>query len=315
MSTERSHIRRLGTRGSHLALWQARHVQEAIARAQPSTAIEVRTVETRGDVLTDTPLWTQGGQGFFTSEIDQALLSGEIDLAVHSLKDVETETQDGLTIAAVLPRGPVEDVLVSRGHRRLEELPRGARVGTCSLRRRASILRARPDLVCDDLRGNVPTRIARLDQGDYDAIVLAEAGLERLGLAHRIVQRLPAAHFVPAPAQGAIAVMCRKNDEETKALLRLIDDASTHAAVRVERAVLTALEAGCQAPVGVLAEVKGRRIEARARVWSANGRDCITAQVKRFLWEEDAIAMELAYELSLRGARSLIQAARASLVA
>lgn len=242
-----------GTRGSRLALWQTQHVAHALEHAWPGLTCRMQRFETRGDRTPDVPLPEIGGKGLFTAELEQALHAGHIDLAVHSLKDLPTETADGLTLGAILGRTTAHDVMVAREPWTLETLPEGASVGTSSRRRAAQLRHHRPDLRVLPIRGNVDTRVAKVHAGAYDAAVMAAAGLERLGLTEAITTRLPAAVMLPAPGQGALAVQCRADDAETLALLAALDDAADRAATTAERAFLHALGGGCATPVAAYA--------------------------------------------------------------
>lgn len=246
---------RIASRGSELALWQARAVEEAIRAASPGTEVEIAVVRTTGDRILDVPLAKIGDKGLFTKEIDEALLAHRADLAVHSLKDVPTRVPDGLEIVAVSRREDPRDVLILPPGRRgrLAELPSGARVGTSSLRRRAQLRALRPDLEVLDLRGNLNTRLAKLDRGDHDAIILAAAGVLRLGWEPRIAEYLDPAEWLPAVGQGALAVVARAGDAQIGELLTAFHDPFTAACTAAERAFLAALEGGCQIPIGALA--------------------------------------------------------------
>lgn len=256
----------IGTRGSELAMWQARHVASALSARAGGRRVELRVIRTRGDRDLQTPLHAIGqrppipnhrdrslDKGLFTRQIEEALLAGEVDLAVHSLKDLPTQLPDGLLLGAVPEREDPADVVVSKAAPHLEALPAGAVVLTGSLRRRAQVLHRRPDLNVRDVRGNVPTRLRKLAESDACAIVLARAGLVRLGLAGRISHRLEPAEFLPACGQGALAVEVRHDDEALSELLRSIDHAASRAAVTAERAFLAALGGGCQVPIGAYA--------------------------------------------------------------
>ena len=249
------HPVRIASRGSQLALWQTRAVEEAIRAASPGIEVEIRVIRTTGDNVLDVPLAKIGDKGLFTKELDVALLSGEADLAVHSLKDVPTRVPDGLEIVAVGRREDPRDVLIVPPGRTgdLASLPAGARVGTSSLRRRAQLGALRPDLEVIDLRGNLNTRLAKLDRGEYDAIVLAAAGVLRLGWEDRIAAYLDPAEWLPAVGQGALGVVCRAGDERIRALLGDFHDPMSQACTAAERAFLARLEGGCQIPIGALA--------------------------------------------------------------
>ncbi|MFL5385612.1 MAG: hydroxymethylbilane synthase [Longimicrobiaceae bacterium] len=246
---------RIASRGSELALWQARAVEDAIRRAAPDVGVEIRVIRTTGDHVQDVPLAKIGDKGLFTKELDAALLAGEADLAVHSLKDVPTRVPDGLEIVAVSHREDPRDVLILPPGQTgsLATLPPRARVGTSSLRRRAQLGALRPDLEVLDLRGNLNTRLAKLDRGDYDAIVLAAAGVLRLGWEDRIAERLDPSAWLPAVGQGALGVVARAGDGRIRALLADFHDPFTAACTAAERAFLAALEGGCQIPIGALA--------------------------------------------------------------
>ncbi|HEY8052949.1 MAG TPA: hydroxymethylbilane synthase [Steroidobacteraceae bacterium] len=269
---------RIGTRASELALWQARHV-EALLRAQPGAPpVELVHIKTSGDAQRDEPLWKVGGRAFFTREIDHALVSGAVDIAVHSLKDLPTTLETGLTLAAMLPRADPRDALLSRDGAGLLRLPRGARIGTSSLRRRAFLKRLRPDVVLAELRGNVPTRIAKLQQGDYDAIVLAAAGLERLSLKSHISEYLSAEEFPPAVSQGVIGVCARADDAETRRWLAALDNTAARLAASAERALLKRIEGGCQVPLGALATITNGRLNLHACVCAHDGSRVLVAR-------------------------------------
>ena len=307
---------RIGTRASQLALWQANRVADLI-RAQPGApVVELVHIRTEGDARTDVPLWQVGGRAFFTREIDRAQLAGEVDLAVHSLKDLTTVLEAGLALGAVLEREDPRDALLTRGARQLADLPAGARVGTSSLRRRAFLAHARRDLALAELRGNVPTRIERLREGRYDAIVLAAAGLKRLGLEQHVSAYLPIGEFPPAVSQGAIAVVRRAEDAEAARWLGSLDHRATRLATAAERALLKRVEGGCQVPLGALATLQGERIRLEAVVCALDGSLRISADAETVLaGEGDATAVDLGErvgaELLARGATRIIELERA----
>ncbi|MGC1460324.1 MAG: hydroxymethylbilane synthase, partial [Steroidobacteraceae bacterium] len=281
---------RIGTRASALALWQANRVADLI-RAQPGApAVELVHIKTEGDVRTDVPLWTTGGRAFFTREIDHAQLAGEVDIAVHSLKDLSTALADGLALAAVLEREDPRDALLSRQGATLKDLPAGARVGTSSLRRRAFLLRARPDLQLLELRGNVPTRLERLEQGRFDAIVLATAGLKRLDLAAHIASFIDPRVMPPAVSQGAIGVCARSGDAAAQHWLRRLDHPPTRLAVTAERALLRRVEGGCQVPLGALATLHQDQLQLLASVCALDGSVSLDAQDQALLGAEPLAA-------------------------
>jgi hydroxymethylbilane synthase len=241
---------RIATRKSALALWQAEHVAALLRVAHPGLSVDLVPMSTRGDEILDQPLAAIGGKGLFLKELEVAMLEGRADLAVHSLKDVPSQLEAGFVMPAILPRADAADAFVSNHFADLRVLPQGARVGTSSLRRQAQLRALRPDLQLLDLRGNVGTRLGKLDQGNYDAIVLACAGLERLGLASRIRSRLAAPDWLPAPGQAAIAIEAREGHAGVLALLSALDDADTRLAVEAERAMNQALGGSCTVPVG-----------------------------------------------------------------
>ena len=297
---------RIGTRASALALWQANRVADLI-RAQPGAPdVQLVHIRTEGDVRTDIPLWAAGGRAFFTREIDRAQLANEVDIAVHSLKDLSTLIADGLELAAVLEREDPRDALLTHQGASLEDLPQGARVGTSSLRRRAFLLRARPDLSLLELRGNVPTRIERLAEGKYDAIVLATAGLKRLNLSAHIAAYIEPAVMPPAVSQGAIGVCARAGDESALQWLDALDHAPTRVAVTAERALLRRIEGGCQVPLGALATLAGARLTLRASVCALDGTVSMDCQDEAPAAEAAALGVRVADQLLARGAASII---------
>ena len=299
-------ILRIGTRASALALWQANRVAYLI-RAQPGApAVELVHIKTEGDLRTDIPLWAAGGRAFFTKEIDRAQLAGEVDIAVHSLKDLSTLIAEGLELAAVLEREDPRDALLAGTGVTLLSLPQGARVGTSSLRRRAFLCRARPDLTMLELRGNVPTRIERLSQGRYDAIVLATAGLKRLDLHAHIASHLEPAVMPPAVSQGAIGVCARAGDEHALRWLRALEHAPTRVAVTAERALLRHLEGGCQVPLGALAVVKGAQLHLQASVCALDGTVSIDCDDQAPLADAASLGVRVAGQLLARGAADII---------
>jgi hydroxymethylbilane synthase len=257
---------RIGTRGSALAFWQSRHVSAMLSAVSPGVRVELVEIRSAGDDDSVVPLWQLEGTGFFTSTLERALAAGDVDVAVHSYKDLPLEGTTGLIVAAVPARGPVEDVLCARDGRTLRTLPTGARVGTCSSRRTAQVKAARPDIQIVSLRGNVPARIERVTAGELDAVVLARAGIVRLGLEDHVSEVFDAQAFLPAPGQGAIAVQCRAGDQALVELLASIADDATRRSVATERALLHALGGGCSVPVGALARAVSDHIVLDAAV-------------------------------------------------
>jgi hydroxymethylbilane synthase len=263
---------RVGTRGSTLALWQARHVVDWLQRALPDVLVTLVEIISTGDEQRDVPLTTVEGTGFFTAALDRALLAREVDVVVHSFKDVPVEMDAGLAVAAVPARGSVEDVLCARDGLTLAALPLGARVGTCSARRTAQLRAIRADVDVRPLRGNVPRRLEHVTTGDLDAVVLARAGLERLGLEAHITEVFPIERMLPAPAQGALAVVCRARDTAVQATLAAFDDPAARAETTAERSVLHALGGGCSVPVGAVARYHDGLLHLSAAVFAIDGR-------------------------------------------
>lgn len=302
---------RIASRGSELALWQARWVESKLRQSDPELPVEIRVVKTTGDRILDVPLARIGEQGLFTKELDLALLSGEADLAVHSMKDVPTRVPDGLRVAAVLARSDPRDVLIGRKREgALAALPAHARVGTSSLRRRSQLLALRPDLRVEDLRGNLNTRLARLDAGEYDAILLAAAGVLRLGWQDRISTFLSPPGWLPAVGQGALAVVVRE-DGPTFERVRALDDPATATAVTAERAFLRAVEGGCQIPVGALAALDGDGLRIHGSIGSLDGRQSVRAVEHGPVEAAEEIGERLAAELiSLGGGKILAEVRR-----
>jgi hydroxymethylbilane synthase len=315
-NTEQNPIR-LGTRASALARWQAEWVAARLREA--GHAVELVFITTSGDAQQVGSIGTIGGQGVFTKEIQRALLDGRVDLAVHSLKDLPTEPVAGLVLAAVPPREVVADVLISRNGKTFAELPAGARIGTGSARRQSQLRHARPELEYLDIRGNVDTRLNKLAAGEYDAIILAAAGLTRLGLADRITEELPRAMILPAVGQGALGLETRADDLATITALATLNDAASHAAVLAERAMLATLRGGCLAPVGGWARFESEgTLKLDGTVLSLDGRARLLVHESDELdlagerWPEQAAALGelVAQQLIMSGAERLIAAAR-----
>jgi hydroxymethylbilane synthase len=287
----------IGSRGSQLALWQARWVQARLAELGLESRIEI--IKTTGDKVLSVPLSSVGGKGLFTKEIEDALLAREVDLAVHSLKDLPTEIPAGLHITAIPQREDPRDAIVGR---RLPELREGAKVGTSSLRRSAQLRRMRPDLQVESVRGNVDTRLRKLDEGQYESIVLAAAGLTRLGWSGRIAEALEPEVMCPAVGQGALAVETRIGENACQAL----DHAATRAAVTAERAVLSALGGGCLTPIGAHARVEGEQIRLMAIVLSADGAQSVRDEAEGLACDAQRIGCELGERLLKQGAARLL---------
>jgi hydroxymethylbilane synthase len=294
---------RLGTRASPLALWQANHVADLL---RPYVSVELVEIETTGDQVRDRPLSQIGGDGLFTKEIQRAVLGGRADVAVHSLKDLPTTPVDGLVLAAVPARGPTGDAFVSLRHRTFEELPQLATVASSSLRRRAQMLLRRPDLRLVDIRGNVETRLRKLAEQDLDAIILAQAGLERLGLSAQCTEILDPAWMLPAVGQGALGLECRADDGATRSLLEKLDHPPTSAAVRAERSMLRALGGGCQVPIGASTRIDGATLTLRGVVLPPNGARRVLAESSGPSAAAETLGQTVAHSLLAQGANDLL---------
>jgi len=303
---------RIATRASKLALWQAQHVQQLLQAALPEQAVEIVHVSTIGDRDKTEPLSSLGAFGVFTREVQKVVLDGQADIAVHSLKDLPTEIVPGLTLGAVPERGATHDVLLIPQFRRGDEcslaaLQEGALIGTGSVRRRAQLLHARPDFKFAEARGNVETRLRKLDEGEFDALVLAAAGLTRLGLAERIDCELSAPLMLPAIGQGALGIECRSDDETTQLRLALINDTATHAAVTAERTLLHTLRGGCHAPIAATTRIEGDQLQLEAVVLSPDGKQRFYANGQQS--DPTALGESVAESLREQGADGLIAAA------
>ncbi|MFV2065557.1 MAG: hydroxymethylbilane synthase [Pirellulales bacterium] len=299
---------RLGTRASALARWQAEWVAGELEKF--GAEVELVEISTDGDRQQSAPIGSLGAQGVFTKQIQQALLDGAIDLAVHSLKDLPTESIDGLKLAAVPPREMVNDVLVARHAKTLDDLPDGAVVGTGSLRRRAQLLHLRPDLKVCEIRGNVDTRLRKLDEGQCDATLLAAAGLRRLGRSDRITQVLAPAVFLPAVGQGALGIEVRGDDSDAIDAVGRLNDPLSHATVEAERTLLAALEGGCRAPIGAWGRVVDGRLWLSAVVLSPDGGERIYDEAAGEVTVPRSLGEHVAVDLLARGAGRLVDAAR-----
>ena len=303
----------IGTRKSQLALWQADYIAAQLRQCQPGVEVVLRHIVTHGDRVQDRPLPEIGGKGLFTAELEMALHTGAIDLAVHSLKDLPTALVPEFIIGAIPARASPFDVLVSGNGYTLDTLPHGALIGTSSLRRSAQLKAIRPDLVIEPLRGNVPTRVEKTRNGAYDAVVLAAAGLDRLAMADYITQILPAAMMLPAPAQGALGVQCRTDDQAIRAMLAPLDDSGTRVVVTAERAFLHALDSGCRLPVAALAQIDGDQLRLIGRVISLDGEQGIEVGGTSDLSEAEALGTRLAQSALKQGARAILQAIEAQI--
>ncbi len=301
---------RIGSRGSRLALVQARGVMEALA---PHATVELEIIQTQGDRVTDRPLSQVGGSGLFIKEIEKALLEERIDLAVHSMKDVPSGVAEGLILAATTERKDPRDAFVSLRAESIESLPQGARLATGSLRRRSQLLAARPDLQIEDLRGNVPTRLEKLDASDWEGIVLAAAGLERLGLADRISSLIPVETMLPAVGQGALAIEIREADETLGKSLKRLNHYASERAITAERALVARLEGGCQVPIGAYAALHDDVIRLRGFVGSVDGAKHLKQEVSGRSDQAENLGLELAGRMLEAGAAEIIQEVEASL--
>lgn len=299
----------VGTRSSQLALWQADYVISCLQQHYPGLEIEKRLMTTKGDQILNAPLAKIGGKGLFTKELETAMLEGEIDLAVHSLKDMPVVVPEGLVITAITERADPGDALVSPRYNSFEELPQGAKVGTSSLRRKAQLLHARPDLQIHDLRGNVNTRLRKMEEEGFDAIILAAAGLKRLGFQDRIRQLLPQTLCLPAVGQGALAIETRLADVATREMLAFLNDPATRACTTAERSFLAAVEGGCQVPVGVYAVMnEAQQLQVEAIIASLDGKTLLRDSLIGAADDAQQMGTELANKLLDQGGREILQA-------
>ena len=297
---------RIATRKSPLALWQANHVREALLARNPGLKVELLTMTTQGDKILDTPLAKVGGKGLFVKELELGMLEGRADLAVHSMKDVPVEFPDGLGLAAVLPREDPRDVLISNRFSSIDELPDGARVGTSSLRRQCQLRARRSDLQILDLRGNVNTRLKKLDEGAYDGILLAAAGVRRMGWESRITELLPPEQFLPAIGQGAIGIEIRLDDERVAGLVAQLNDPRTATRIAAERALNERLQGGCQVPIAGYSEISHGVIVLRALVGRPDGSELVQGVISGKPEDAEELGQVLADDLLSRGAREIL---------
>ena len=301
-------VLKIGTRQSLLALWQSNHIAACLRKQYPECEVVLKKIVTKGDKILDVPLAQIGGKGLFTKEIEEDLLSGEVDLAVHSLKDMPTVLPEGLCLTAITERANVGDAFVSNDYACFEELPLGAVVGTSSLRRKAQLLAARPDLTIRDLRGNVDTRLRKLDEGLYDAVILAAAGLERLGHGDRIKAIIPSDVCLPAVGQGALAIECRTDDAEVRQMLDFLNDQPTVYATAAERAFLGLLEGGCQVPIGVHADVNGEQIKIEAIIAALDGSTVLRDTIEGAAVDAVALGQKLGKKMLANGGQKILAA-------
>ena len=299
---------KIATRQSPLALWQANYVKDRLQQLYPDLIIELVPMVTKGDVILDSPLAKIGGKGLFVKELENALLTKEADIAVHSMKDVPMQFPEGLGLAVICQREDPRDAFVSHSYRTFAELPQGAVVGTSSLRRQCQLKALRPDLDIRSLRGNVGTRLSKLDNGDYDAIILASAGLIRLGLADRIASFIDVEQSLPAAGQGAVGIECRTDDMQVQALLAPLADAETTYCVRAERAMNNHLQGGCQVPIGGYAVLQQGQLYLRALVGDIDGSRIIRAEGKSAVENAEVLGVQIAEQLLAQGADKILQA-------
>ncbi|WP_290521133.1 hydroxymethylbilane synthase [Aggregatibacter sp. oral taxon 458] len=299
---------KIATRQSPLALWQANYVKDRLQQLYPDLTIELVPMVTKGDVILDSPLAKIGGKGLFVKELENALLTKEADIAVHSMKDVPMQFPEGLGLAVICQREDPRDAFVSHSYRTFAELPQGAVVGTSSLRRQCQLKALRPDLDIRSLRGNVGTRLSKLDNGDYDAIILASAGLIRLGLADRIASFIDVEQSLPAAGQGAVGIECRTDDMQVQTLLAPLADAETTYCVRAERAMNNHLQGGCQVPIGGYAVLQQGQLYLRALVGDIDGSRIIRAEGKSAVENAEILGVKIAEQLLAQGADKILQA-------
>ncbi len=297
---------KIATRKSPLAMWQANFVKDRLEALYPELQVELVPMSTQGDKILDTPLAKVGGKGLFVKELETAMLEGRADIAVHSMKDVPVEFPEGLGLHTICEREDPRDAFVSNRFTAIDELPQGAVVGTSSLRRQCQLRAARPDLVIRDLRGNVNTRLAKLDTGEYDAIILAAAGLKRLEMAHRITAFIEPEQSLPANGQGAVGIECRLDDHELHALLAPLEHPETRIRVLTERAMNRALQGGCQVPIGAYALVEGEEVWLRGLVGSPDGSRVIRDEIRGPLADGEALGHTLAQRLLADGADAIL---------
>ncbi|MCG1034474.1 hydroxymethylbilane synthase [Leclercia adecarboxylata] len=299
-------VLRIATRQSPLALWQAHYVKQRLEACHAGLRVELVPMVTRGDVILDTPLAKVGGKGLFVKELELALLEGRADIAVHSMKDVPVDFPEGLGLVTICEREDPRDAFVSNHYDSLDALPQGSIVGTSSLRRQCQLAEYRPDLIIRSLRGNVGTRLGKLDNGEYDAIILAVAGLKRLGLESRIKAALSPEQSLPAVGQGAVGIECRLDDTRTHALLAPLNHDETAIRVQAERAMNTRLEGGCQVPIGSYAELTDGELWLRALVGAPDGSQMVRGERRGKPQDAEQLGISLAEELLDNGAREIL---------
>ena len=298
---------RIATRKSPLAMWQAEHVKARLMEAHEGLEVELVTFTTKGDKILDTPLAKIGGKGLFVKELEVAMLEGKADIAAHSIKDVPMDFPEGLFLSTILEREEPCDAFVSNEHSSIQSLPEGSVVGTCSLRRRSQLLSKRPDLKIKDLRGNVNSRLEKLDNGDYDAIILACAGLIRLDMEKRIKQRISSSWILPAVGQGAVGLEARVGDEETLELLSVLNHEDTSDRVTAERALNKRLEGGCQVPIASYAMLDGDTLHLQALVGEPDGSQIVQGDISGHRKDGEQLGIKLADDLLSRGAKEILE--------
>lgn len=304
---------RIGTRGSELALWQTHHVKTLLEQRFPDINIDVQPIKTTGDKILDAPLSKIGEKGLFTKELERALLDGHIDLAVHSLKDVPTVLSDDLSIAAVLEREDVHDVFISstkKGYHTFVDLPQNATLATGSLRRKCQLLHACPNIQIVDIRGNMNTRLKKVDDSDWDGMILAKAGITRLGWTKRITEILPFEVMLPAVGQGALAIEIRMSDRDIKEMLSTLHHTPTALATTAERSLLRYLEGGCQIPIGAYGNIHGNELQLQAMIGSLDGKHVVRGEKRGSIIEAEQIGIDLAKDLLNRGGAQILATMR-----
>ena len=300
-------ILKIATRNSPLALWQAEHVKQKLTDLYPELKVELVSMTTEGDRFLDAPLIAVGGKGLFIKELEQALLNNDADIAVHSMKDVTIDLPEGMALPVIMQREDTSDVLVSNNYRQIDDIPQGGIVGTSSLRRQSQIKAFRPDLNIKDLRGNVGTRLRKLDDGEYDAIVLAAAGVKRLGLNERIAQFIPHSQILPAIGQGAIGIECRAGDQEVLNTIAPLNDQMTQLCVQAERAFSRRLYGGCQLPIAGQASIFGNEVNLTGMVARVDGSEVIKDQLTGNINDIESTGTRLAETLLDRGAEEILK--------
>lgn len=297
---------RIVTRKSPLAMWQAEHVRDRLLAAHKDLTVELIGITTQGDKILDTPLAKIGGKGLFVKELETAMLENQADIAVHSMKDVAVDLPEGLCLPVILDREDPRDAFISNTYDSLVSLPDGAKVGTSSLRRQCQIKHLRPDLTILSLRGNVGTRLRKLDEGEFDAIILAAAGVIRLGLDNRVKEFIGSETLLPAIGQGAIGIECRRDDQETQALIAPLNDHATHTRLLAERAINRQLQGGCQVPIAGYSELEGDQIHIRALVGEVDGSAIIRGEIQGAADQAESLGLSLADDLLKQGAGDIL---------